>query len=259
MNNENNNLKEKYEEYHKNSGTQTKIVESRNFTHRVALSFIDRYLRPGMEVLDIGCGVGIISLYIANKGNEVLGIDISEKAINAAKKSAKILGLKNASFKAIDFLDADFQERFDFIICCEVLEHLIDDKLAIRKIHNLLKANGTLFLSTRSEKDLMHKVQIKLFGKDKFDISVGHLRRYSTEKSIQILKLNEFKITETKQAEGFFRTFLFTTKIGKFLLIFANLPIINPLFTLLNNLSLCLFGGAAQIIIVAKAVKTVDE
>lgn len=248
------NLKEKYEEFHKNAGIQTKIIDNKNFTYHIVLSFIDKYLQPNMKVLDIGCSVGTISLYVANKGNEVVGTDISERAINAAQKSAEILGAKNVSFKAIDFLDADFQEKFDFIIFSEVMEHLPDDKLTINKIHDLLRINGILFLSTRLERDPMHKIRIRLFGKDKFDICVGHLRRYSSERLIQLLKSNEFEIAEIKQTEGFLRMFLFTTKTGNRLLTFANLPVIKQFLTLLDNLSVHLLGPS-QIIIVAKAVK----
>lgn len=249
-------IKEKYEEFHKNAGVQTKIVNKNNFTYHIVLSFIDKYLQPDMKVLDIGCGVGTISLYVANKDNEVLGIDISEKAINVAQKSAEILGIKNVSFKAIDFLDTDFQEKFDFIIFSEVLEHLSDDKFAIKKIRKLLRENGILFLSTRLEIDPMHKMRIRLFGQDKFDLCVGHLRRYSTERLIQLLKTNGFKIAEINQTEGFLRMFLFTTKAGNRLLTFTNLPVIRSFLTSLDNLSVHLLGPS-QIIIVTEVVKEV--
>ena len=66
----NQNLKEKYEEFHKNAGIQRRVVSSKNFTYHIVFSVIDKYLQPDMKVLDVGCGVGTISLYVANKGNE---------------------------------------------------------------------------------------------------------------------------------------------------------------------------------------------
>lgn len=152
-------IKEKYEEFHKNAGVQTKIVDKNNFTYHIVLSFIDKYLQPEMKVLDIGCGVGSISLYVADKGNEVLGIDISEKAVNAAQRSAEILGVKNASFKAINFLDTDLQEKFDFIIFNNVIEHLPDDESAPQKIYKLLEMDGILFLSTCLDSDPLHRLE----------------------------------------------------------------------------------------------------
>jgi len=251
---ENKKLKEYYEEFHKKCCIQTKVLSSNNFTYHIVLAFIDKYLRPNMKVLDIGCGIGTISLYIASKGNKVLGIDISEKAINAAQKTAELLGIENASFRAVNFLDVDFEEKFDFVIFSEVLEHLPDDKFAIKKIYNLLRANGILFLSTCLERDPMHKIRIRLLGKDKFDISVGHLRRYSKEELTQLLESNGFKIREIKQTEGLLRMFLFTTKTGNRLLNFANLPVIRSFLTLLDSLSVHLLGPS-QIIIIAEAVK----
>ncbi|GAH13533.1 unnamed protein product [marine sediment metagenome] len=63
--------KEKYEEFHKNASIQTKVVDSKNFTYHIVLSFIDKYLQPDMKVLDIGCGVGTISIYVANKKDSI--------------------------------------------------------------------------------------------------------------------------------------------------------------------------------------------
>jgi len=254
MNNENKNFKEKYEEFHKNAGIQTKIIESNNFTYHIVLSFIDKYLQPGMKVLDIGCGVGTISLYIAKKGNEVLGIDISEKAINAAQKSAEVLDIKNVSFKAIDFFNEDFYEKYDFIIFNYVIEHLPDDESAIQKIYKLLEMNGILFLSTCLESDPLHRLEIMFFGKDEDDIRVGHLRRYSKYGLNQLLKSNSFDIVEMCGTEGFFRRFLFATKIGNRLLRFVNLYVIKKMTLLIDDLSKYIFGPTL-IIIIAQAKK----
>ena len=251
-------IKEKYEEFHKNAGVQTKIVDKNNFTYHIVLSFIDKYLQPEMKVLDIGCGIGTISLYVANKGNEVLGIDISEKAVNAAQKSAEILGVKNASFKAINFLDTDLQEKFDFIIFNNVIEHLPDDESAPQKIYKLLEMDGILFLSTCLDSDPLHRLKIMFFGKDESDIRVGHLRRYSKYGLSQLLKSNGFDIIEMRGVEGFFRSFLFTTKIGNWFLRFANLYVIKQITTLIDDLSKYLLGPTL-IIIIAQAKKVKDD
>lgn len=245
-------LKEKYEEFHKNAGIQTKIINGNNFTYHIVLSFIDKYLQPDMRVLDIGCGCGTISLYIANKSNDVLGIDISEKAVNAAQKSATLLGIKNASFKTIDFLDADFEEKFDFIIFSEVMEHLPDDKLAIKKIHELMKEDAIIFLTVPSKNAPIHRMRKLLFKDDTFDKKVGHLRRYSKGRLCNLLLENsEFEVIEVKFTEGVLRNFLFVTSIGNKFLILANIPIIKKLITLIDGICVRLFGES-QIITVSK-------
>ena len=56
------------------------------------------------KVIDIGCGEGYYSIYLAKKGFDVLGIDISEKAIEYAKQNAKQAGV-NIRFIAMDLFD----------------------------------------------------------------------------------------------------------------------------------------------------------
>ena len=244
-------LKEKYEEFHKNSGIQRRIVNSSDFTYHIVLSFIDRYLRPEMRVLDIGCGVGVISLYIASKGNEVLGVDISEKAIDAAAKSAGMLGMRNASFKAANFLDAGFKEKFDFIIFSEVLEHLVDDRLALEKVYGLLSPSGILEIDVPSKGAPLHKLRKLIYKKDLFDLSVGHLRRYDYDKFILMLKSQGFQVLEAKRIEGLLRNFLFTSRIGNRALFLARPKFMKALLIWLDTILLHL-SGAAGFIVIAK-------
>jgi len=244
-------LKEKYEEFHKNAGIQTRIVSKNDFTYHIVLSFIDKYLQPNMKVLDVGCGIGTISLYVATKGNEVFGIDISEKAISAAQKSAELLDIKNVCFRAVNFLDTDFAEKFDFLILSEVMEHLPDDKLAIKKIHELMKDNAILFLTVPSKNAPIHRIRKLIFGQDIFDQKVGHLRRYSKSEVVGLLKSHGFEVIEVALTEGGLRNFLFTTSIGNKFLILANIPIVKKFVTLVDSVCIKIFGES-QIITVSK-------
>ncbi len=245
-------IKEKYEEFHKNAGIQTKVVDTKNFTYHIVLSFIDKYLQPDMKVFDIGCGVGTISLYVANKGNEVLGTDISEKAVSVAQKSAELLGIKNVSFKAMDFLDAELQGRFDLIIINGVLEHLVDDRKALKKIHRLLNHKGFLYLMVPSIKSPLHRLRMAIFKRDSFDISVGHLHRYSQADLILMLEESGFSIVEIKGSEGQLREFLFLTSFGNRLLPYAALPSVRDIITMLDNLMVKTIGASAINIIAKK-------
>lgn len=198
----NQNLKEKYEEFHENFSIPMEIIDRNNFTYHIALSVIDKYPRRGMRVLDIGCSVGTISLYVTNKGNEVLGIDVSEKAIDAAQKSAELLGIKDASFKAMDFLYAEFQEKFDFVIRNNVLEHLTTDRVCLQKIRELLNLGGILYFCVPSDKALLHQLKLRIYKKDACDYSLGHLRRYSESSLSSILEMEGFEVMEIKGRGG---------------------------------------------------------
>lgn len=85
-------------------------------------------LKSDFKVLDYGCGIGRISNWISNDVNKVIGMDISQKMIEAAKKSAEEHNLKNVEFKLADGKSIPFKnELFDLIICCVSLKYIIDD------------------------------------------------------------------------------------------------------------------------------------
>lgn len=242
------NTKSIHEKYHKRTHKQLRIISSGNFTYRILLPQIEKYLDPKIKkILDIGCGAGTLCLYLADKGYKITGIDISEKAIGECKKSAEVLGLKNKT----EFLSGDFQtkaipQKFDLIIFTEVIEHLENDTLALKKIHGLLNPNGILILSTPSQNAPLYKLGIL----KKFDREVGHLRRYKLDELMKLMKDQGFKIVETSKSEGIVRNFLFTNPIaGK------SIKVINKIggnfVTFVDNISLKLFGES-QLFIVAK-------
>ena len=101
----------------------------------------------GLNILDIGCGGGLISEPMARLGANVTGIDASEKNIYIAQLHAKKNGLKinyyNASpetFKNID--------KFDIILNLEIVEHVDNVNLYIKSCSKLLKKNGIMFTAT---------------------------------------------------------------------------------------------------------------
>ena len=101
----------------------------------------------GLNVLDIGCGGGLISEPIARLGANVTGIDASEKNINIAKLHSKKNGLK------INYLNAspenfDHIKKFDIILNLEIVEHVNNVNLYIKSCHKLLKKNGLMFTAT---------------------------------------------------------------------------------------------------------------
>ena len=91
-----------------------------------------------LEILDIGCGGGLISEPMARLGANVTGIDASEKNINVAKIHSKKSHLKiNYQNKSPEQLKE--KEKFDIILNLEVVEHIEDLDLYIESCHSLLK------------------------------------------------------------------------------------------------------------------------
>ena len=100
-----------------------------------------------LNILDIGCGGGLISEPMARLGAKVTGIDASEKNIKIAKLHA------NKSKLNIRYLTSSPEqlnefERFDIILNLEIIEHVEDVSLYIDSCYKLLKKNGIMFTAT---------------------------------------------------------------------------------------------------------------
>ncbi|MBU0894805.1 MAG: class I SAM-dependent methyltransferase [Nanoarchaeota archaeon] len=107
------------------------------------------------KVLDVGCGEGFYSIYLAKKGFEVIGIDISERAINYAKQNAEEAGVK-IKFLAMDVRDlGKLDEKFEFILEWALLHSVMlkDRKKYVEDITDLLNNDGKYLSVCFNEKD----------------------------------------------------------------------------------------------------------
>ena len=107
------------------------------------------------KALDICCGAGTNTVYIASKGFETTGIDISPKAIEIAKEKARKAGVK-IRFIAGNALHLPFNdEEFDFIFDMGCFHHILpeDRELFIKGVHRTLKTGGKYLLTCFSYKN----------------------------------------------------------------------------------------------------------
>ena len=104
------------------------------------------YLK-GLNILDIGCGGGLISEPMARLGANVTGIDASEKNINIAKSHSKKNGLK-INYLNVSPENLEHIEKFDIILNLEIVEHVDNVSLYIKSCYKLLKKNGLMFTAT---------------------------------------------------------------------------------------------------------------
>lgn len=100
----------------------------------------------GVRVLDIGCGAGLLAELLAKSGCDVLGLDASADAIEAASAHAAGQGL------ALAYQTGSAEElsgvKFPVITALEIIEHVADPAAFIASLANLLEPGGLLFLST---------------------------------------------------------------------------------------------------------------
>ena len=101
----------------------------------------------GVNILDIGCGGGLLSEPMCRLGASVTGIDASIKNINIAKLHAKKDNLK------INYLCSSpeklkIKKKFDVILNMEIIEHVEDIQFFLNSCSKLLKKNGVMFVAT---------------------------------------------------------------------------------------------------------------
>ncbi len=224
-----------------------RIISKKDFTYRNIVGVLDKFCR-GKNVLDIGSGVGTLDLYLAQKGRQVTGIEISQRAVDIARQSQRLLGINKIKFIRGDFFQLKIREQFPFVICSEVLEHLSNEQQAINKIYRLIKPEGLLLITVPSQNAPL----IKLGAIKKFDQVSGHLRRYTLDNLRLLLEENQFKVIYAKKTEGILRNSLYVFKLNLVIKLANRFPLVSDLITWLDNLSLRLFGES-QIITVAKA------
>src|SRR4051812_9707059 len=71
------------------------VIADDSFMYGQVLMALRPYIRPGMRVLDLGCNDGVLSLYLASKGCQVVGVDLARNAIDLARTAAARSNLAN--------------------------------------------------------------------------------------------------------------------------------------------------------------------
>jgi SAM-dependent methyltransferase len=119
-------------------------------------------LKPGVKVLDLGCGPGLYAEKLSKAGIKVVGMDLSQRSLDYATQRAKETSQK-IDYVCMDFFDMDYREEFDAILqvygeVCVFPDEKRD--ILLRKIHQSLKKDG-LFIFDVSTRTLRRKDGLK--------------------------------------------------------------------------------------------------
>lgn len=125
------------------------------------------------NVLDVGCGRGGLLEYLRdNKKCHVTGLDISEEALEICRK-------KGINVIKGNIETAHIQRKFDVIILCAILEHLVDPVSLLKKLRNNLTQKGSLVILVPNFSHLITRMKylagknVKRFGSTKKDKKLG--------------------------------------------------------------------------------------
>ena len=113
------------------------------------LPYIEKYIsiEKGLKILEIGCGEGGILLPFAQKGCDVVGVDLDKKKISDATKFFAEEGAQGKFIAQDVFKLEELKHDFDLIICHDVIEHIYDKDEFILKCETMLKPQGYMFMS----------------------------------------------------------------------------------------------------------------
>jgi 2-polyprenyl-6-hydroxyphenyl methylase/3-demethylubiquinone-9 3-methyltransferase len=116
----------------------------------------------GLQILDVGCGGGILADAMARSGAMVTGIDLAAKALRVAQLHALEAQTPNVQYReiSVEALAAEQPGSFDAVTCMEMLEHVPDPASVVRACAALVKPGGWVFFSTlnRSPKSFLFAI-----------------------------------------------------------------------------------------------------
>ena len=108
---------------------------------------IESYIGHGpLEVMEFGCGTGLISLNLKKKISEGLMVDSSSKMIKELEQKLVDQNITNIQTYTGDILESDFDRKFDIIYSSMMMHHIKDFQSVIKKLVSYLKTNGKLII-----------------------------------------------------------------------------------------------------------------
>ncbi|OIR07016.1 ubiquinone biosynthesis O-methyltransferase [mine drainage metagenome] len=205
---------------------------------------LTKIIKPNQKILDLCCGNGIHTLFIAKLGAEVTAVDIAENSIKLAEIRAKNAGIQNIKFITSDVekLALGEEDKFDVITCVGSLSYLELEPF-INNIKTLLKKEGVFICVDSFNHNPIYRLNrfIHYLQKKR---SYSTLTRMPNRKTIKFFKRN-FKTVYVK----YFGIFAFLGAILKTFLGYNKTKIVidklDNIFPILNNF-------AFKIVIVSK-------
>jgi SAM-dependent methyltransferase len=137
----------------------------------------------GLRVLEIGCGLGTDGAQFANAGADYTGIDLTDAAIELARRRFELFGLQG-EFQVADAENLEFPDNsFDLVYSHGVLHHTPDISAAVREIHRVLRPGGRAIVMLYHRGSYNYRVGIRLLRR----AGAGLLKKDAGIKLINLL------------------------------------------------------------------------
>jgi len=144
------------EDWHEKSCHPIALLRAENSLRNPWLAGI---IPPHSKVLDIGCGAGFLTNFLAQLGHEVSGVDLSPKSLDVARSKDRT---GSVQYQMGDGMALGFEEKsFDVVAAMDLLEHVEDPQKVIAEASRVLKPGGLLFFHTFNRNFLSWLVVIK--------------------------------------------------------------------------------------------------
>ncbi len=152
-------------------------------------------VNPRETVLDVGCASGNLMQLIKDKGAKVEGIEVSQSAINVAKK----YGFKVYSIDLESEWSKKIEIKYDHVIAAEIIEHIYDTDDFLQQIRKVLKKGGKLSISTPNVASFGRRMMLFFGVSPHLETTLrlrdaGHVRYYTFKTLKDILIENGFKV-----------------------------------------------------------------
>jgi SAM-dependent methyltransferase len=157
--------------------------------------------------LDVGCGTGSFTIGAARRGYKSLGLSWDERNQRVAAQRAGLCRAPLANFEVHDLRKLDQREDlnggFDVVVCCEVIEHILNDQKLMDDITRCLKPGGTLLLTTPNfDYRPISAIDVGPFLPIE---NGGHVRRgYTPERLTELSRNAGLEVVEIGYCSGFF-------------------------------------------------------
>jgi 2-polyprenyl-3-methyl-5-hydroxy-6-metoxy-1,4-benzoquinol methylase len=170
--------------------------------------------RQPLRVLDAGCGRGDMALFLArrNPNWHIVGFELDRTKLENACHAAQRLGLRNIEFIAGRLEALPFEDGFDIVLNADVLEHIEDDRSAIRNLCRALRPGGHVIVTSPSVPQRKHLPTVRWREKRiGFEFSqTGHVRTgYSKEDLAEKFSGAGGRVVRSYYTFGFFGTLAF--------------------------------------------------